>query len=61
LPDLKVSKLDSALVRDTDRVEVLATVTSHMRRERAVETIVGRFGQADGVSRAVWRLNQQAA
>ncbi len=58
-PDLQFSKLDSAFIEDTGRVEVTATVTSHKRRELALEAIVGRFGKADGVTRAAWRLNPQ--
>ncbi len=57
VPDLHFSQLDSAFIEDTGRVEVTATVTSQKRRELALETIVGRFSQADGVTRAAWRLN----
>ena len=60
VPDLHFSQLDSAFIADTGRVEVTATVTSHKRRELALEAIVGRFSQADGVTRAAWRLNPQA-
>ncbi len=59
VPDLRFSQLDSAFIADTGRVEVTATVTSHKRRELALEAIVGRFGKADGVTRAPWRLNPQ--
>jgi putative Mg2+ transporter-C (MgtC) family protein len=61
VPDLYFSELDSALVEDTGRIELMATVTSHKRRELALETIVGRFGKADGVTRAAWRPNPQTA
>ena len=60
VPDLHFSQLDSAFIADTGRVEVTATVTSQKRRELALETIVRRFSQADGVTRAAWRLNPQA-
>jgi putative Mg2+ transporter-C (MgtC) family protein len=59
VPDLHFSQLDSAFVPDTSRVEVTATVSSHKRRELALEAIVGRFSEADGVTRAAWRLNSQ--
>jgi putative Mg2+ transporter-C (MgtC) family protein len=59
VPDLHFSELDSAFIEDAGRVEVTATVTSHKRRELALEAIVGRFSQADGVTRAAWRLNPQ--
>jgi putative Mg2+ transporter-C (MgtC) family protein len=60
VPDLHFSQLDSAFNEDTGRVELIATVTSQKRRELALETIVRRFSQADGVTRAAWRLNPQA-
>jgi putative Mg2+ transporter-C (MgtC) family protein len=61
VPDLRFSELDSAFMVATGRVEVTATVTSQKRRELALETIVGRFSQTDGVTRAAWRLNPQTA
>ena len=60
VPDLRFSELDSAFVEDRGRVELTATVTSHKRRELALEAIVGRISQTDGVARAAWRLNSQA-
>jgi putative Mg2+ transporter-C (MgtC) family protein len=60
VPDLHFSQLNTAFKEDTGHVEVTATVTSHKRRELALEAIVGRFGQAEGVIRAAWRLNSQA-
>jgi putative Mg2+ transporter-C (MgtC) family protein len=60
VPDLHFSELESAFVEDTGQVEVMATVTSQKRRELALETIVARFNQIDGVTRAAWRLNPQA-
>jgi putative Mg2+ transporter-C (MgtC) family protein len=61
VPDLRFSELDSAFAEDTGRVEVTATVTSHKRRELALEAIVGKFSEMDGVIRAAWRLNPQAS
>ena len=46
---------------ETGRVEVTATVTSHKRRELALEAIVGRFADMEGVIRASWRLNPQGS
>jgi putative Mg2+ transporter-C (MgtC) family protein len=60
VPDLHFSELESAFVEDIGQVEVMATVTSQKRRELALETIVARFNQIDGVTRAAWRLNPQA-
>jgi putative Mg2+ transporter-C (MgtC) family protein len=61
VPDLQFSQLDSAFIEDSGRVEVTAIVTSHKRRELALEAIVGHFTQMDGVVRAAWRLNAQAS
>lgn len=61
VPDLRFSELESAFVEDAGRVEVTATVTSHKRRELALEAIVGKFSEMDGVTRAAWRLNPQAS
>jgi putative Mg2+ transporter-C (MgtC) family protein len=55
------SELDSAFLEDAHRVEVSATVTSNKRRELALEAIVGRFTETEGVIRASWRLNPQAS
>jgi putative Mg2+ transporter-C (MgtC) family protein len=60
VPDLHFSELESAFVEDIGQVEVMATVTSQKRRELALETIVARFNQIDGITRAAWRLNPQA-
>jgi putative Mg2+ transporter-C (MgtC) family protein len=61
VPDLRFSELDSMFVEDAGRVEVTATVTSQKRRELALEAIVGKFSQMDGVIRAAWRLDRQAS
>jgi putative Mg2+ transporter-C (MgtC) family protein len=60
VPGLHFSDLNSKFVEDTGRVEVTATVTSQKRRELALEAIVGRFTEAEGVTHAAWRLNPQA-
>ena len=46
---------------ETGQVDVTATVTSHKRRELALEAIVGRFADMEGVIRASWRLNPQGS
>jgi putative Mg2+ transporter-C (MgtC) family protein len=61
VPELTFSQLDSAFIGETGRVEVTATVTSPKRRELALEAIVGRFADIDGVVRASWRLNPQGS
>ncbi len=60
VPDVHFSEVDSASVEDTGRVEVTATVTSHRRRELALEAIVARLSEADGVIRARWREQTQS-
>src|SRR5271166_6296411 len=55
VPDVHFSEVDSTFVEDSGRVEVTATVTSHKRRELALEAIVARLSEADGVIRAGWR------
>ena len=61
VPDLHISELDSAFMEDAHRVEVTATVTSNKRRELALEAIVSKFSEMEGVIRASWRLNPQAS
>ena len=61
VPELNFSQVDSAFMGETGTVDVTATVTSHKRRELALEAIVGRFADMEGVSRASWRLNPQGS
>jgi hypothetical protein len=63
VPDLHFSQLDSAFIEDTgaSRVEVIATVAPHKRRELALKAIVGKFCEMDGVTRAAWRWNPQTS
>ena len=61
VPELSFSQLDSAFAGEPGKVDVTATVTSHKRRELALEAIVGRFADMEGVSRASWRHNPQGA
>jgi hypothetical protein len=59
--ELNFSQVDSAFMGETGRVDVTASVTSHKRRDLALEAIVGRFADLEGVVRASWRLNPQGA
>ena len=61
VPELRFSQLDSVFLGEIGRVEVTATVTSHKRRELALEAIVGRFADMEGVVHASWRLNPQGS
>jgi putative Mg2+ transporter-C (MgtC) family protein len=61
VPDLRFTELDSAFIGDAGRVEMTLTVASHKRRELALEAIVGRFAEMDGVIRASWRLSSQGS
>jgi putative Mg2+ transporter-C (MgtC) family protein len=61
VPDLHFTELDSAFVGETGRVEVTAIVASPKRRELALEAIVGRFAEREGVIRTSWRLNPQGS
>ncbi len=52
-----MSRLEIAYIEDTECVEVTATVTSHKRRELALESIVGRICKEGGVSRRLERAD----
>jgi putative Mg2+ transporter-C (MgtC) family protein len=56
---VEVSELEIENIEDTDRVELTATITSHKRRELALETIIGRLAKESGVLRAGWREHAQ--
>jgi putative Mg2+ transporter-C (MgtC) family protein len=60
VPDVHFSEVDGAFMEDSDRVEVTAAVTSHKRRELALEAIVARLSETDGVIRAGWRDKTQS-
>jgi putative Mg2+ transporter-C (MgtC) family protein len=55
VPDVHFSEVDSTFVEDSGPVAVTAIVTSHKRRELALETIVARLSEAGGVIRSSWR------
>ncbi len=59
-PDIDFTELEINNIEDTDRVEATATVTSHKRREIALEYIIGRLSRENGVSRAGWRTQTLA-
>ena len=54
MPDVHFSEVDSSFV-EICCVAVTAIVTSHKRRELALETIVARRSEADGIIRSSWR------
>lgn len=53
--DLHLRELESTDIEGTDRVEVIATLTSQKRREIALEYIVGRLSLDPNVTAARWR------
>jgi putative Mg2+ transporter-C (MgtC) family protein len=57
---IELSELEIANIEDTDRVEMTATITSHKRRELALETVIGRLTKESGVLRAGWREHTQS-
>ena len=57
---IELSELEIANIEDSDRVEITATITSHKRRELALESIIGRLRKESGVSRAGWREQTQS-
>jgi putative Mg2+ transporter-C (MgtC) family protein len=61
VPDLHFTELDSAFIGDTGWVDLTAMVAAHKRRELALEAIVGRFAEIEGVIRASWRLSPQSS
>jgi putative Mg2+ transporter-C (MgtC) family protein len=54
-PDIEFTEAEIVNVEETDRVELTATITSHKRREIALEYVIGRVSQESGVLRATWR------
>jgi putative Mg2+ transporter-C (MgtC) family protein len=52
---LHLRELDSADIEGSDRVEIVAQVTSEKARELALEAIVGRFSLESGVTAARWK------
>ncbi|MDI9848676.1 MgtC/SapB family protein [Rhodoblastus sp. 17X3] len=52
---LHLRELDSANIEGSDRVEIVAQVTSDKQRELALELIVGRLSLESGVTAARWK------
>ncbi len=57
---IELSELEIANIEDTDRVELTATITSHKRRELALETVIGRLSKESGVLHADWKEQTQS-
>lgn len=55
VPDVHFREVDSTFIQSSGRVEVTATLTSHKPRGLALETIVTRLCETDGILRASWR------
>jgi len=53
--DIHLRELESADIEGTDRVQVIATLTSEKLREIAIEYIVGRLSLESGVTAARWK------
>jgi putative Mg2+ transporter-C (MgtC) family protein len=53
--ELHLRELDSANIEDSDRVEIVAQVTSEKSRELALEHIVGRLSLESGITAARWK------
>jgi putative Mg2+ transporter-C (MgtC) family protein len=53
--DLRLRELDSANIEGSDRVEIVAQVTSEKQRELPLEHIVGRVSLEPGVTAARWK------
>jgi putative Mg2+ transporter-C (MgtC) family protein len=52
---LHLRELDSANIEGSDRVEIVAQVTSEKSRELALEHIVGRMSLESGITAARWK------
>jgi putative Mg2+ transporter-C (MgtC) family protein len=53
-PEVDITKFEIVNIDETDRVEVTATLTSHKRRELALEYIISRLSKENGVTRTGW-------
>jgi len=45
---IEFTELEIANIEDTDHVELTSTITSHKRRELALETVIGRLSKESG-------------
>jgi hypothetical protein len=57
---IEFTELEIVNIEDTDRVELMATITSHKRRELALESIIGLLTKESGVVRAGWKEHSQS-
>lgn len=53
---LHLRSLDSSNIEDSDRVEVLATLTAEQDSAKLLEQIVGRLSLEPSVTAARWRV-----
>jgi putative Mg2+ transporter-C (MgtC) family protein len=60
VPDIQITELDSSESGDADRVEVTARISSHKRREIALEYVVAALAGESGVTRANWRSQTES-
>jgi putative Mg2+ transporter-C (MgtC) family protein len=60
-PALRLMRLESAEIRDTDSVEVQAGLAAPARADAALERIVGRLGLDPGVTAVRWRAEAETA
>ena len=53
---IRLHRLDSSNIEDSDRVEVLAEVSAERRSDSVLEQIVGRLSLQPSVTAARWRV-----
>jgi len=53
---IRLHRLDSSNIEDSDRVEVLAELSADRRAENVLEQIVGRLSLEPAVTAARWRV-----
>jgi len=53
---IRLHRLDSSNIEDSDRVEVLAEVSAERRSDSVLEQIVGRLSLEPSVTAARWRV-----
>jgi putative Mg2+ transporter-C (MgtC) family protein len=55
---LRLRRLDSSNIEDSDRVEVLAVLSADQRSDGVLEQIVGRLSLEPAATAARWRIEQ---
>jgi len=53
---IRLHRLDSSNIEDSDRVEVLAELSAESRADSVLEQIVGRLSLEPAVTAARWRV-----